>query len=1110
MTTQPELLLRHVRGLVPPAGENDLADGELLRRFARGQEDAFAALVGRHGPMVLGVCRRVVGDAAEDVAQATFLALARRAGSIRRPEALAAWLHETARNLALKYRRGENRRRLREARGSCATPCPDPLDEASARELLAIFDEEVQQLPECYRLPLILCALEGCTQDEAARRLGWTPGSVKGRLERGRALLHQRLARRGLMLPAALAALGVAAVGSAEAVTRGSLGEAVGELAGEALAEGGTTTLARAKVALAVLLAAGVVAAGVLSGRAPREPAAAAPPAAEAPALRVDRHGDPLPPGALARLGTLRWRAPSYVNALAFAPDGKTLAAATNSGLCLFDLSGRIVQRVRAADTSFARLAFAPGGVRLICRGTIQQNGRDSTVVQIWGLPDGRKQQEFDVGAAEWVGWSAEGDPLAVVLTKEAVVFRELAAGKERRFEVRDLPNPAHRIFVCDYNPAAKLLAATTLHGVIHVWDVATGKKRRTIETKTDGVLSVALAPDGRRLAWIERTGNKEAEVRLVDLSADAPARGVAAGQRYLRSVTFSPDGKTLVTTGWIDVRFWDAATARERGRTKGVSSFSPRVAFSPDSKTLVTAEDYSRAIHQWDVATGSLRAEPTGHTTWPGVIDFSPDGRRVATGGGVGSSVFVWNPTTGEPLHRFSQGGWARSCAFSADGRTLFTCWTGHELKILDAGTMQVLHTMSLADPSRPELEESGLGMQLADDRKTLVAFSDSRSKQEETERERSLLILGWDAATREHLFRRRRSQVHFGFAVSPDLRVLAVSQDIASKDSDLPGGRPVRLEDLRTGQHLLSLPQLETQTHPVWFSPDGRLLATNTYGPLPANLGGRPGQRGQILRLWEWQTAGEILAFSVSKNVRIAFSSNGCLMALSAAGGEILVWDLRRGKEHVRFKGFDADVTSLAFSPDGRRLISGLSDTTLLVWHVPPAVKAAPLDAASAGRARADLAADARKAFAARGMLAGSPEQAVALLKERLKPVAPADPAELRRLIAPLDSDRFAARDEARRRLEELGDRAAAALREALAKKPGLETQRRVEALLARLRGPIADAQTLQAVRAVAVLEDINTSESKKILDSLTTGAPGARLTEEAKAALGRLARR
>jgi RNA polymerase sigma factor (sigma-70 family) len=210
MATGPETLLQYIRRLViAPEAE---CDASLLGRFISAKDEkAFTALVDRHGALVLQVCRRILGDVhdAEDAFQAVFLILARKAAAVHPPEALAAWLHGVAGRVALKAR-SARARQIREDRSQSALPADphaDPLAELSARELLTIIDEEVQRLPERYRLPLIICSLGGRSLEEAARQLGWTSGSVKGRLERGRARLHDRLVRRGLTLSAALAAV---------------------------------------------------------------------------------------------------------------------------------------------------------------------------------------------------------------------------------------------------------------------------------------------------------------------------------------------------------------------------------------------------------------------------------------------------------------------------------------------------------------------------------------------------------------------------------------------------------------------------------------------------------------------------------------------------------------------------------------------------------------------------------------------------------------------------------------------------------------------------------------------------------------------------------------
>jgi RNA polymerase sigma factor (sigma-70 family) len=181
-------------------------DRELLGRFtATRDEEAFASLVHRHGPMVLGVCRRVLRDRedAQDAFQVTFLVLARKAGSLVRAELLANWLYGVAYRTAAHMRSRSARRPDRE-RQVADMPAPPVDDEEEKREVLAVLDEELSYLPEMYRTLVILCYLEGKTHEEAARQAACPAGSVSWRLARAREMLHQRLRRRGLALPVAL------------------------------------------------------------------------------------------------------------------------------------------------------------------------------------------------------------------------------------------------------------------------------------------------------------------------------------------------------------------------------------------------------------------------------------------------------------------------------------------------------------------------------------------------------------------------------------------------------------------------------------------------------------------------------------------------------------------------------------------------------------------------------------------------------------------------------------------------------------------------------------------------------------------------------------------
>jgi RNA polymerase sigma factor (sigma-70 family) len=244
-TAQLETLLRHIRKLAAGRCSLQRTDRQLLDEFsARRDEAAFSALVARHGPMVLRVCRRVLNHEqdAEDAFQAAFLVLARNTGSIRKPEALAEWLHGVAYRTAMEAKRKAARRRNHEAR--LRTLPPRTAASPTWDDVQAVLDEEIQRLPAAFRIAFVLCALEGKSGPEAAAELGIQPGTVSSRLARARQRLQQQLARRGIELSALLAALSVA--------------ESTGNAAVPAL-------LASVTIRCGLLVAAGGTAAGVIA-----------------------------------------------------------------------------------------------------------------------------------------------------------------------------------------------------------------------------------------------------------------------------------------------------------------------------------------------------------------------------------------------------------------------------------------------------------------------------------------------------------------------------------------------------------------------------------------------------------------------------------------------------------------------------------------------------------------------------------------------------------------------------------------------------------------------------------------------------------------------------
>jgi RNA polymerase sigma factor (sigma-70 family) len=340
--TQANVVLRHIRGLTGAERISQCGDRELLDRFIRRRDgSAFEALLRRHGPMVLSVCRRILGNRpeVEDSFQAAFLVLANKARNITNRESVGGWLHRVAAHVALKAR-GRAATRQRHERHAPGRSPSNPLDELTARELLALLDEELRLLPERQRAPLVLCYLEGRPRDEAARQLGWSLGTLKRRLEEARRSLRSRLVRRGVTLSAALLAAELTRSAAAGAVpsalvfttVRAALvplsARAVNSAA-IALAKSVLPTLgvSKAKVLAACALAACLLIVGVamLSRSAPAETQVTVSASVPAPAqsLRVEEK-----PSAGPEQVKEAARAVMAISGQVFSPDGKAVSAA--------------------------------------------------------------------------------------------------------------------------------------------------------------------------------------------------------------------------------------------------------------------------------------------------------------------------------------------------------------------------------------------------------------------------------------------------------------------------------------------------------------------------------------------------------------------------------------------------------------------------------------------------------------------------------------------------------------------------------------------------------------------------------------------------------------
>jgi RNA polymerase sigma factor (sigma-70 family) len=365
-TVQTEAIVRYIHSLVGNPAFKNLTDGELLKRFVgAGEEAAFTELLRRHGRLVWGVCRRILHheQEAEDAFQIVFLVLTNRAKSIRKQASVSSWLYGVAYRVAVRIKQKARKRRACEEQALRASPT-NTVSEACFHELQAILDDELNRLPEKYRAPFVLCYFEARSGQEAARELGLRERTLSSRLAQARKMLQKRLRRRGATLTAGLCAMALAQETAATALPpalfEATRAAALLEITGKAsapLAPGIVATveeilrsmaITKLKVFGAMILATSLVAAGagMLTARVlcerperklllstlpvqvtsePKEPAKEA-------YTGLDCFGDPLPPGAIARLGSLRLYHGQQISCVTVAPDSQTAVGSVQPG----------------------------------------------------------------------------------------------------------------------------------------------------------------------------------------------------------------------------------------------------------------------------------------------------------------------------------------------------------------------------------------------------------------------------------------------------------------------------------------------------------------------------------------------------------------------------------------------------------------------------------------------------------------------------------------------------------------------------------------------------------------------------------------------------------
>jgi WD40 repeat protein len=789
------------------------------------------------------------------------------------------------------------------------------------------------------------------------------------------------------------------------------------------------------------------------------QPAASGPDkAGPASRPRVDQNGDPLPRGAVARLGTLRFRQGAGVNALVWSPDGRSLLSAG-----MFSKRVRVWDPLTGCQTrslpvrwSSHPLLLSPDGKVLVTR-----DGTSGPLL-FRDFATGREVGRLKGPTMEVCQDAAfSPDGKAFVLSQGRRLHLAAVHGLRVHWHSEETGEEIRHVA---FAPAGGTLASVTRDGTIQLWSTATGKKLRRF--KEAGADQLAFAPDGKTLASAVWPANC---IVMWDPARGKQLRRLAKTTANISALAFSPDGKLLgLGTCNGTVRLLEVHSGREVWRRQGHSDYSTRIAFSPDGKTLASGGG-DGTIRLWDTASGKPRPQPDGHSGMVNAVTVAPGGATVASASSD-TTLRVWDAKTYQLEHELrGHGKNVRAVVYSPDGKSLtsgswdktFRCW--------DLAT------------GRERFQVGG------DSYDCPVAYSaDGKLLACGTKEEVQL----WETGS----WKKKRSlpdRWAGGLAFAGDGKTLFS----ASLEGICQWG-------VRTGQQLREIKVESKAASPCSFylctHPNGRILATASLEDPILFLDAKSGQRVQSFQTSAHAPRGA------------AFSPDGRLLASGHDDGTIRVWELATGREACVLRGHRGWVNSVAWFPDGRRLASGAEDSTVLIWDLSTLAEAGPRNRAVLWT---DLAADdPARAYAAVWQLAAAGDASVAFLKDRLSSVAEVSEEDFARLVAGLDDRRFAVREKAAVALRRLNRRAEPALRRALAGKPSLELRRRAEEVLGQLRTfPLRlDADKLRDTRAVAVLERVGTPKARRLLRELAGGARGAWLTEEAHAALRRLDRK
>jgi RNA polymerase sigma factor (sigma-70 family) len=1134
---QLRTVVEHARRLAGQTTEMAASDRQLLARFVRNRDqDAFATLVDRHGPMVLGVCGRVLGHEhdAQDAFQGTFLVLARKAGALRWRASIASWLHGVAHRLALQVRESVIRQRLIKQR--MANECKPKEGQADlpVRELCEALDAEMRRLPDRYRTPLVCCYLEGLTRDQAAAQCGWSLRTLDRRLQRGRELLRARLLCRGMSLPGVLLIAGWSAQGARATVppvlARVTAGAAAAYGMGGSVPGGASTCAAgmadrflalfaisklKASAAIGALAALVVLGISGLASQIGTNDTPADSPAQEPMLVGQGAHLDQapnpeqepilaenerLPEGAIARFGTHRLKHLGNLMNMAFSPDGAKLASwsdevPNNNSLCIWDThTGDLLRRSDLHRAKIEALDWLQDGrgIAVVDTGHVERgplvweftdqksfpvveptraSGRpmaagpppaersfavspdgQTLAVGRSGLPgaDGQidlRKLNAGVGAGELFTkkvlasqpgicalllFTPDGKRLVAFsehstmpggpkLSVQLVLVWEVSTGQEiSRFIA---PRPAD--FFANRPPVAVSNGALAIgleDGGTSLWDLNSGKERRIATAHAGqnpgeqcGTVAIAFARDGSKLV----TGGRDGLVKVWDAGSGRLLRTMERSFVGVESLSVGHDYQTIAAGYDGFIRLWDANSGAEKCPQPGHGYSVRSAVFSYDSKLAITAA-HDNTLRWWDcVKGGELRKLDL--PTHAECLILSPDGSSVLAALDK-SNIRIWKVANGEESAALEIPGGLRDAKalFTANGRQLIVA-SGAHVHIFDWPALKLTRTIKLARPTKEPGEAVCESITVSPDSRWLIT------------------VAWWSTFREERGFR-------FGYG------------------SDAV----VDMWDLATGKRIRRVVDGNGCSSKAHFTPNGHLLLTDGLkSRIPAQAG-RPAEAfsGEIALLDPF-TPRWLRSFIPAPktpdvhemSARAQLSPDGRMLCRGYDTGVIRCFEVATGQLRRTLAGHKGYALSLSFSPDGRKLISGGLDGTVLIWDTSLAGlgKTSKKDARSVEQLwLAASGQEAIDAYSALQALAVMPDAAIKHLRQRFKPAAADTPQEK---VDPFKE---------------------------------------------------VSGEQLAQIRAVELLEGIGSAAAQGYLTALAGGGEGALLTREAKVAMERLKKR